>query len=170
MVGLRDVIESDLLPVVERVAPLLGSLLGSPLAGAAVALIAQKFNIDPSNLEEVRNLLTANPDAETKLKEIESDNKVALLHMAELPYVDSLLDKKDARSYGYLYRNFLRHMAYLVTVGFFGTVFLMCLPLNISSAEKNILSMLVGMLASKWQTIIDFYYGSPTPTDKERLQ
>lgn len=55
--------------------------------------------------------------------------------------------------------SFLRVMAYLVTLGFFGALLLLFLPITVSSTQRELLSMLIGMLASKWQTIIDFYYG-----------
>lgn len=56
--------------------------------------------------------------------------------------------------------SFLRVMAYLVTIGFFGSLVMLFLPITVSSTQRELLSMLIGMLASKWQTIIDFYYGN----------
>lgn len=50
MGGLTDVIESEILPSVSKVAPLLGSVLGTPLAGVAVSLIAHAFSLDPNDL------------------------------------------------------------------------------------------------------------------------
>jgi len=55
-------------------------------------------------------------------------------------------------------------MAYLVTLGFFAALFLLFMPWQLNGDEKNLLSMLVGMLASKWQTIIDFFFGSSRNT------
>lgn len=57
-------------------------------------------------------------------------------------------------------RDFLRHMAYLVTIGFFGSLIMLFLPITVTNTQRELLSMLIGMLASKWQTIIDFYYGN----------
>jgi len=59
---------------------------------------------------------------------------------------------------------FLKNMAYLVTLGFFAALFLLFMPWQLNGDEKNLLSMLVGMLASKWQTIIDFFFGSSRNT------
>lgn len=80
--------------------------------------------------------------------------------IASNDYATEVDDRKNARQYGVGYKDFLRWMAYLVTFGFFAALFLLFIPLNLDSEEKNLLSMLVGMLASKWQTIIDFFYGS----------
>lgn len=62
---------------------------------------------------------------------------------------------------------FLKNMAYLVTFGFFCALFLLFFPWALGGDEKNLLSMLVGMLASKWQTIIDFFFGSSRDTQGE---
>jgi hypothetical protein len=160
MGGLSDVIESNILPIVGKVAPLLGSVLGTPLAGVAISLIAQAFGVSPHNLDEVANALATSPDAAIKLKTLEYDHAETLAKVAGQNYATEVNDRKDARHYGFLYKDFLRHMAYLVTFGFFLSLFALFLPLTISGEEKNLLSMLVGMLASKWQTIIDFFFGS----------
>lgn len=56
-------------------------------------------------------------------------------------------------------RNFLRRMAAIVTLGFFGCLFLLFYQgTNLNPTEQNLLSMLIGMLASKWQTIIDYLF------------
>ncbi len=71
-------------------------------------------------------------------------------------FVDQDEDEKNAR----LYRGFLRHMAYLVTLGFFGVLMMLFVPIGYDPNERELLSMLIGMLVSKWSTIIDFFYGS----------
>ena len=53
---------------------------------------------------------------------------------------------------------FQRHMAYLVTAIFIGALVLVFLPLPIGQEDRDLLSMLIGMLVSKWQTIIDFFF------------
>jgi hypothetical protein len=160
MGGLTDVIKSDLLPLVAKSAPLLGTVLGSPLAGVAVSLIASAFGVDPKNVTALTSLLSSSPDASLKLKELEFQHCEMLTKIASTDYATEVDDRKDARQYGVQYKDFMRHMAYLVTIGFFAALFALFLNLNVTGEEKNLLSMLVGMLASKWQTIIDFFFGS----------
>jgi hypothetical protein len=160
MAGLTDVIERSILPSVSKVAPLLGSVLGSPFAGVAISLIAQAFGVNPHNLDEVANAINASPESNIKLKTLEYEHAETLAKIASTDYSTEVDDRKDARKNSVLYKDFLRHMAYLVTAGFFGALFMLFMPIPFNTSERELLSMLVGMLVSKWQTIIDFFYGS----------
>jgi hypothetical protein len=71
-----------------------------------------------------------------------------------------LTELTESEKKAVLYRDFLRHLAYVVTFGFFAALLFLFLPITFNSEGRELLSMLVGMLASKWQTIIDFFYGS----------
>lgn len=160
MGGLKDVIGSNLIGIVRGTAPILGTVLGSPLAGVALSLIANCFGGNPKDIGDLLNKIKLDANASVKLREIELQHQEILQHIASHDFEIEVQDKEDARKYGYLYKDFLLHMSYFVTVGFFAALFLLFIPLTISESEKNLLSMLVGMLASKWQTIIDFFYGS----------
>ena len=164
MDGLIDVIESDILPIVSKAAPLLGSVLGTPLAGVAISLIAKAFGVDPHDTDALSKVLDDSPETAIKLKTVEYDHAETLAKIAAQNYPTEVDDRKDARLYTVQYKDFLRHMAYVVTIGFFGALILLFspIPLNNNVNERELLSMLVGMLVSKWQTIIDFFYGSST--------
>lgn len=166
MAGLPGVIGGDLLRIVGGAAPVLGSILGSPLAGIAVSLIAHAFGVGSDDIASITSAVTGSPDATVKLRQIEADHAEALARIASTDYATEVDDRKNARQTAVLYKDFLRHMAYLVTVGFFAVLVMMFLPWEISAEGKNLLSMLVGMLASKWQTIIDFFFGSCHPHTK----
>lgn len=63
-----------LISLVGSVAPILGTVLGSPLAGTAIALISQKlFGTSSSTVSEILNSLKTNPENIIRLKEIEAD-------------------------------------------------------------------------------------------------
>lgn len=160
MGGLTDVIERSILPIVSKAAPLLGSVLGSPFSGVAISLIAQAFGINPHNIDEVVNAINDSPESNLKLKTLEYEHAETLAKIASTDYSTEVDDRKDARKTAVLYKDFLRHMAYLVTAGFFGALLLLFAPIPINPSGRELLSMLVGMLVSKWQTIIDFFYGS----------
>jgi hypothetical protein len=149
----------ELIALLEDVAPTLATALGGPLAGGMVSLIGSIFGNPAATPGELANLIKGDPDSSTKIKEIE-------LHMQQLSsdveiYKTEVDDKKDARAHAVDYKNLMKNMAYLVTLGFFVALFLMFFDkLDMNSDEKNLLAMLVGVLSSKFQTIIDFYFGS----------
>lgn len=161
MAGLTDAIESSgILGAVSKIAPLLGSVLGTPLAGVGISLLANLFHVDPKNVKALHEAIDADPEAKLKIKTLEYDHAETLAKIASSDYATEVDDRKSARSSAVLYKDFLRHMAYLVTIGFFAALVLLFCPIPVNSNTRELLSMLVGMLASKWQTIIDFFYGS----------
>lgn len=163
MAGLSDVIKNDLFPLVNKSAPLLAGVLGSPLAGVAVSLIANAFGANTQDIRTLVETINNDPDCDAKLKQAELTHAETLMKINSDNFALQVQDKQDARKYAGQYKDFLRHLAYLVTFGFFGALLMVFFPLEISPEEKNLLSLLVGMLASKWQTIIDFFFGSSSP-------
>jgi hypothetical protein len=165
MDGLTDVIESkakNLALLVGASAPLLASVLGSPLAGVALSLIASAFGAPSNTVEEITSKIKNDPESAIKLKTIEYQHAETLAQIAAQKYATEVDDRKSARENAPLYRDFLKHLAYLVTIGFFGALILLFspIPINPNTLDRELLSMLVGVLVSKWQTIIDFFYGS----------
>lgn len=145
MAGLTDAIASE----VSKVAPILGAVIGSPAAGIGISLLASFFHVKVDDLEGLLNTVQTNP---ASVQLVESNNKA---------YMAMLLDKQDARRFGQDSKLFLKILSATVTFGFFAAIFLLYFqPLNINDTEKQLLMLLLGMLASKWQTIIDFYYGA----------
>jgi hypothetical protein len=63
---------------IASLAPMLGAVLPIPGGAAIGQLIASTFGGDSNNPDELTRLIQADPDAALKLKEIESNNKVAL--------------------------------------------------------------------------------------------
>jgi hypothetical protein len=171
MAGLTGVTSgSDLLSVVSRAAPMLGSVLGSPLAGVAVSLISQAFGANPSDIESLAATVNADPEAAYKLRKLELEHVDTLEQIRAQNYTTEVSDRLDARRNAGLYKDFMRHLAYLVTVGFFGVFVVLFMPLAFDDGQRELLSMLVGMLVSKWQTIIDFFYGSSHPNHGRRIE
>lgn len=161
MGGLSAVLESSLVKKVASVAPLLGSVLGSPLAGIAISLLANVFGVDPKDTTALSNAIATDPEASLKIKKLEYDHQEALQNIASQDFSNEVKDKQDARRYGGEYKYFLMAMCVIVTGGFFGCLFLLFYSgMNLNEIEKQLLSLLIGMLASKWQTIIDFFYGA----------
>ncbi len=157
---------SEIGSILIKATPLLAAAISStsPLAAVAISLISSALGVknDP---QSILDSLNADPANALKLKQVELDHEVSLQQISSDNYKAEVDDRKDARKLAEEsdadYKVFLRQFAYFITLGFFVTLGLLFLPfLNLTSTEKQLLSMLIGMLASKWQTIIDFFYGS----------
>jgi hypothetical protein len=170
MGGSIGVIGGDLLNFISKSAPLLGVVLGSPLASVGVSLLSQAFGGSASDTDALAKAILNDPGAGDKLAEIEYKHSEALAQIASQDYAKEVDDRVDARKNGAQYKDFMRHMAYLVTIGFFGAFVMLFFPVAFDGGQRELLSMLVGMLVSKWQTIMDFFYGSCHPNQSRRIE
>jgi hypothetical protein len=146
--------------IVGNTAPLLGSVLGSSFYGVGLTLLANLFGGNIKNIPDLIEKIKADGLFSDKLSNLENEHCETLEKIASADFAKEVEDRKDARTYTAHYRDFLKHLAYLVTAGFFAALFLLFAPIDTNDEGKHLLSMLVGMLASKWQTIIDFFFGS----------
>jgi|GEM_PF-781405 len=64
--------------LVSQGAPLLGGIIGGPAGAVAGKLVAGLFGADPENPEEVMNAIQADPEAITKLRQLEHTHKEKL--------------------------------------------------------------------------------------------
>jgi len=152
---------TDLGKTVARYAPLLGAVLPVPGGIAMGQLVASMFNGDINKPEDLIKKIEADKDAAFKLAQFQ------LNHQLELER-SFLADKQDARQREIEYikatggkDHTLKNLAFITTFGFFLALFVLFIPLiDINEQEKNLIMVLLGMLASKWQSIIDYYFGS----------
>ncbi len=171
MDGSNDATESNqgfthtLAKVVGTVAPLVAAGLSGNAASVIVALLGSVFGVQSGSVADILGKIQTDPDMAFKLRKLETDHAEFLAGCDSKNLETESIDRQDARKYSGTYKTFLIQMAFLVTAGFFSILLLLFVPWDISDEGKNLLSMLVGMLASKWQTIIDFFFGSSHSQD-----
>jgi hypothetical protein len=147
--------------VVKYGAPLLGTALGGTGGGLIGKLIADYFGGDIKDIDDLINKISLDPDKEIKLKQIESNERIELERLITL-------DKQSARQRETEFikatgtKDYtLKNLAYITVIGFFGVLFTLFMQhIDINETEKQLLAVLIGMLASKFQTIIDYYFGA----------
>ncbi len=166
-------------------APLLASLIGGGVP--AVATQAVKLVLDSLNVQapaELDNALNFDPQAQIRIKEIETHQTIELnklsneLAIAKFQEADSQrqheaniqgLHQKDRESARHMHEAIAdrtgqvestpRNITYLFILGFFIALFTIpVLPLD--NHDKDAFMLLVGMLAAKTNTIMDFWFGS----------
>lgn len=152
---------AELGKTVANYAPLLGAVLPFPGGLALGQAIATIFGGDLDKPEELIKKIQNDPEAALKFLSLQENNK---LEIEQLLFADrqgarqreiDFMSKTGVKDYT------LKNLAYITTAGFFGVLFLLFMPnLDINEQEKNLILVLLGMLVSKWQTIIDYYFGS----------
>lgn len=82
---------------VSKGAPLLGSVLGTPLAGIGLSLLGKCFDVDPKSTDKLLDAITNDPEALAKLRALEYEHQDNLQKIAATNYATEVDDRKNAR-------------------------------------------------------------------------
>lgn len=146
---------------IKTLAPLVGTALGTPLVGAAVAFLADRLGVEDKTIEAVSEVLNSGkltPEQIVSIKAAEIDfqkfleqNKIDLARM-------DLENTKDARDMQKLTRSHYPAMlSTFVTLGFFGILGSM---LFWSYTPTDSLLVMLGALGAAFGAVVNFWLGS----------
>ena len=155
--------------IVGTVAPTLATALGGPLAGVAVKTIAGKLLDRPeATAEEVeRAVLGADPQTLVRLKEIDAEFKKSMTDAGVKLEQIAADDRANARAREIQVKDHTPAiLAYVVTVGFFGTLAFMLINGKPATGGDALLVML-GSLGTAWAAIIAYFFGSSAGSRKK---
>lgn len=159
---------SKLKDVLVGAAPTLATALGGPAAGLVVSMLSKAFGLSSADPDQLAKQIALDPESSLKLAQLEADHAKAMREMDMNFYKLQLEDIASARlreTEVVKVRGksdlIMQVLSGLITVGFFLTMTLfMSDVVNISQTEQNVFSLLIGMLVSKFGTVIDYYFGS----------
>lgn len=143
----------------KTLAPLLGTALGGPLAGAAASFIANKLGIENDTIEAVSEVLNSgkmSPDqisglklAEIEFKKFLETNKIDVMRI-------EAGDRADARAMQVATHSKMPAvLTVMVTVGFFGVLTALLMMPELKTNE--IVLVMVGQLSAVWGACVAFY-------------
>lgn len=156
----------DLTGVLSKVAPVLASALGGPLAGTAVAAIQDAFGIKPVGSSQdkekavVEALNSATPDQLLALKKADQEYAVQMEGLGLKKEELAGTDRDSARKREINVRdNTPKILAYAITLGFFGVLAALMLG-DMPANSKEVLYIMLGTLGTAWTGVISYYFGS----------
>ena len=162
----EKVMTADWKGLVGKLAPMLGTALGGPLAGTALAAVAKAIGLDDKAEEDqVADVLAkVTPEQMLAIKNAEAEFKVK---MAELGFKSTedleqiaAGDRANARQREMQVKDWTpRILAYGVTAGFFGLLSFM-LRREVPAGSTDVLNVMVGSLGTAWISIVSYYFGS----------
>lgn len=155
--------------IVGTVAPTLATALGGPLAGVAVKSIAGKLLDRPDATEEdvEQAILGADPQTLVRLKEIDADFKKSMTDAGVKLEQIAADDRANARAREIQVKDHTPAiLAYVVTIGFFGTLAFMLINGKPATGGDALLVML-GSLGTAWAAIIAYFFGSSAGSRKK---
>ena len=153
--------------------PVLGTALGSPLAGAALSfLVARLFpedksqskNILPSNTDILKLVSQASPDTILAIKQAEYE----FLKFRESLQLQELdLNLKDVQSARELSKNTIKpqfYMSIMFIIGYFivlfGSATLLVTTKDLNASVLTLFTALLGILTASIPQILSFWFGS----------
>ena len=150
------------LKLIGAVAPTIASALGGPLASTAVGAVVNALGLGPDSDSQIEATLAAGaPDTLAKLKIAEEDFKVRMKQLdIDLEKINSD-DRNSARNREAAVRDKTPMiLAYSVSIGFFGILYLMMTHGLPSTAGNEALLVMLGSLGTGWTCVIAYYFGS----------
>ena len=157
---------SELGKKVADFAPLLGSVLGPAGAGVG-ALISSEFGTE-NTPDAIGALLTGNPEAQVKLKEIELTHKAQLQEIKLQTLQAELGDKANARN---SHKNSIMPAVITVLMSVLAVCYVACLFfVDIPVSNKDMVNYFGGQLIAMWFASVVYWTGTTRGSeDKTRL-
>ena len=160
---------------IKKGAPLLGSVIAGPAGGAVGGLVSSLFGGETDDPEKLLSLMQSDPEALTKLKELEMKHRERLeelnIEAARIQLQESqayLGDRQSARlresvivqATGKKDVN-LYILAWVVVGGFFLlTGLMMVIPELESKSSNAMVNIMFGGLVSGFATVLGYFFGS----------
>lgn len=163
---------ADWQSIVKSVAPMIGTALGGPLGGMAVQAIGSALGLSQATTDSVKQaVMGMTPEQSIAMQQADIQFKE---YMAKLGYdnVQALEkiaadDRASARSMQVATRSIVPGLlAMVVTIGFFGILLAMMYGSTNTAANQPLLVML-GSLGTAWVTIVAYYFGSSSGSDRK---
>lgn len=162
---------------VSKAAPILGGLLGGPLGAAGGSLVTKMVSSAlgvPDDSDSVASALATDPTALEKLKEVESNNAVALQQLAVTQEQNRLLasnaqysaeaaDRDSARVLAAKQPNdYMRPLLALSIVALTGYTVVVVMSGKPSGWNETVIALvstMIGYIISELKSVFGFYFG-----------
>lgn len=160
--------------IVKSIAPVIGTALGGPMAGAAVNTLAQHMLGDndgsQASLEKrlEQHITSAGPDQLLKLRELDQEFELQMEQLGVDVFKLEVMDRDSARKHNKDSRMPAVLCLLLTVLVAVGTGALM--QVTIPEANKNIVYMVFGQVMTAWAASVAYWVGSSKGSaDKTKL-
>ena len=150
---------NDLISMVSKFAPAIGTALGGPLGGMAVSALAKQFGV-ADEVAAVTKAIQADPEASLKLKQLENDKFKAVL-----------ADKESARNReatiatsekAPLINKLISPLLALVVVTAWVGIQYTLINTTVPQEMRELVARVLGTLDGALMVILSYYFGAST--------
>ena len=148
--------------ILGAIAPTIATVLGGPLAGAAVGALSKSLlGHEKGTEEELGPLIVgANPETILKIKEADNELKLGLaaagVKLEEIAASDRISARDRETKTG---DRTTKILAYAYTIGYFA-IFATMMKTGVDNQMESIVMVLLGVLTAAQGQIMNYYFGS----------
>lgn len=163
--------------IVTKLAPMIATGIGGPLAGGAVSALEGVFGLNTAgSTNDKQNALAsvisgATPEQLLALKKADQDYALQMSVLGFKNVTDlqaiAMGDRDSARKREETVKdNTPKILAYGITLGFFGILLFIMLG-NVPANSRDILNIMLGTLGASFSGVVGYYFGSSSSSDKK---
>lgn len=141
--------------ILQKGLPILGTALGGPAGATVGALIANAFDADPKNPEDIIKKINLDPNAQIKLIEIQKAHEIELAKLALQSEIEVNKDRANARQREVELKDKIPGILAVI----FTTCYLLMMYLFASNQSPETEAILFGINNAE-MLILAYYFGS----------
>jgi len=154
--------------ILGAVAPTLGTALGGPMGGMAGKMIADALGVENNETAISQAISTATPEQLAEIKKIEADFKVQMKQLdIDLERIHSSDRDSARRRQAEMGDHIPSVLAVMTMVAFFGYIGAVTFLESAKNADIGFINIAVGWLGGTASTVIAYYFGSSSGSDKK---
>jgi hypothetical protein len=149
--------------LVKNIAPVLGTALGGPLAGAATKFLAEAWLGKPDATEQelAEAIAGASPEQLVRLRELDNDFKLKMRQLDINVFELEVKDRSSARELAKVDMRPQIWLSVIYTVGYFGCLYMFFAgDVAVPETLKSEFGMVLGVMTAAQIKIMDFWFGS----------
>lgn len=150
---------NDLIAMVSKFAPAIGTALGGPLGGLAVTAIAERLGV-ADEVEAVTKAIKADPEAALKLKQLENEKfKAVLADKDSARNREATIATSDKAP---LINKLISPALALIVVGAWVGIQFILINTTVPQEMRELVARVLGTLDGALMVILSYYFGAST--------
>ena len=150
---------NDLISMVSKFAPAIGTALGGPLGGLAVSAIAEKLGV-ADEVEAVTKAIKADPESAIKLQQLENEKfKAVLADKDSARNREATIATSDKAP---LLNKLISPALALIVVGAWVGIQFILINTTVPQEMRELVARVLGTLDGALMVILSYYFGAST--------
>ena len=150
---------NELISMVSKFAPAIGTALGGPLGGLAVTAIAEKLGV-ADEVEAVTKAIKADPESAIKLQQLENDKfKAVLADKDSARNREATIATSDKAP---LLNKLISPALALIVVGAWVGIQFILINTTVPQEMRELVARVLGTLDGALMVILSYYFGAST--------